>query len=201
MSLKEWCIFTYSYSWLYFLLYHFSCTKQNKFTLFSESRIIFFFHLFFSEVAESMDISVLIRSTIHPFHSDYPSFENNVKVFSAKSRNIVTMAALWQLMNKHSDPLSSKRMSIIFLPRAKSLFFYFSHTLTTQWVFFVCHSLHMTWSVWSMPNKVKQCLNKTLTFATVLRRHCFMKMTALKEYFQGFFCPHICTFPFMSFSL
>ena len=156
----------------------------------------FLFSSVFSEVAESMDISVLIRSTIHPFHSDYPSFENNVKVFSAKSRNIVTMAALWQLMNKHSDPLSSKRMSIIFLPRAKSLFFYFSHTLTTQWVFFVCHSLHMTWSVWSMPNKVKQCLNKTLTFATVLRRHCFMKMTALKEYFQGFFCPQILHFSF-----
>ena len=104
----------------------------------------FLFSSVFSEVAESMDISVLIRSTIHPFHSDYPSFENNVKVFSVKSRNIVTMAALWQLMNKHSDLLSSKRMSIIFLPRAKSLSFYFSHTLTTQWVFFVC-AIHFTW--------------------------------------------------------
>ena len=74
--------------------------KQNHFIVFFCS----FLHV--AETMNCMDIYIPIKSTIHP------PLKRNAKVFSAKSRNIVT-AALWQL-NKHSDHSFQKRMSNFF---------------------------------------------------------------------------------------
>ena len=91
------------------------CKDKNKFSLFSGSKItsLFSFVLFFMLLKQCNELNgylniiyIPIKSTIHP------PLKRNVKVFSAKSRNIVT-AALWQL-NKHSDHSSQKRMSIFF---------------------------------------------------------------------------------------
>ena len=84
-----------------------------------------------------MDIYIPIRSTIHP------PLKGNVKVFSAKSKNIVA-AALWEL-NKHSDHSSLKRMSMFFLPRTESLS-YFSRTLTALWQLHCRFCVLYTWS-------------------------------------------------------
>ena len=146
--------------------------QKKKFILFFGNKILsllncFFFMRYWINAMSSMDISVLISSTILPLYSNHSSLKTNVKVFLPRARTFLTWRPFDNWISIQTfHPL--EQMSR-FLCQGKNQCFYFSLLLTTLWLFVYSADrllpfFHMTFETIILIN-TKQDSNNTLNLS------------------------------------